>query len=84
MLNIELNTTLSHEKTMNCLKSYFGPDGLGLTLCEENQDCVSFEGGGGFVNATLCPVDDEIKINIHSREWEYHVKEFSGFLQKKC
>jgi hypothetical protein len=84
MLNLEIITTLSQKKTMSCFKSYFGPGGLGLTLCEDRKDCVSFEGGGGFVTASVCPVDGEIKINIHAREWDYQVKEFAGFLGRNC
>jgi hypothetical protein len=80
MLNLEANTKLSQEKIVDRLKSFFGKDGLGMDLTDETSQCLSFEGGGGYVTATICPEEKQNRIDLVTQEWEYQVKEFAAKL----
>ncbi len=51
---------------------------VGLT--EEDPQCLTFSGGGGFVTATVCPEGGETKVNLLAQEWEYQAKEFLSSL----
>lgn len=77
MLNLEIETKLSQQEATKRIKSYFGKDGLGLKLDEESTDCLNFSGGGGFVNAIVCPSEEKTRIELLSQEWEYHLKTFA-------
>jgi len=82
MVNLEVKTKLSTSEVVSKLKNFFGKGGLGLDLTEEAPLCLNFEGGGGYVNATLCKEEDgKTKINLTGREWEYQIKEFSANLK---
>lgn len=77
MINMEIETKLSQKDACSAVKSFFGPGGLGLQLDQEGPDCLSFTGGGGFVNADICcSLEGKTKINFQSREWEQQVKAF--------
>ncbi len=76
MINLERSTKLSTDEAMKRLKKYFGKGGQGLEATEENPFCISFSGGGGYVNATVCVEDGKTKVNLVTQEWEYQVKEF--------
>ena len=80
MLNLEVKTKKTTEKILQKFKDYFVEGGLGHTLTSEAPQCVSFEGGGGYVTLTLCPEDNLTRVNLETREWEYHVKQFAGRL----
>jgi hypothetical protein len=78
MLNMEITTKLSQKEACDAVKSFFSVGGLGLELEQEGPDCLSFSGGGGFVNATICESDSgNTKIDFQSREWEQQVKAFA-------
>ncbi len=76
MINLEGSTKLSTDEVMKRLKKYFGQGGQGLEVIEENPFCVSFAGGGGSVNATVCTEKGKTKVNLVAQEWEYQAKEF--------
>jgi len=76
VINIEGKSRLKPEELMARLKRYFGKGGQGLEVTEENSSCISFSGGGGYVNATVCVEDGKTKVNLVTQEWEYQVKEF--------
>ena len=80
MLNLEVKTKMKPDTVLERFKAYFGEAGLGLTLTSEGPQCVSFEGGGGYVTATLCPEDAVTRINLETREWDYHAKQFAAKL----
>lgn len=78
MINLEIETNLSQKDACNAVKSYFGTGGLGLQLDQEGPDCLSFTGGGGFVNASICcPSEGKTKIELKSKEWDQQVKAFA-------
>jgi hypothetical protein len=76
MINIEGKTKLSTDEVMKRLKKYFGQGGQGLQVSEENPSCITFEGGGGSVNATVCAEKGKTTVNLVAQEWEYQAKEF--------
>ena len=80
MLNISGKTGLSSEEIKQKIKDFFGEKGLKLALTEEEPDCLSFTGGGGYVTATICPEEGKNRVEIITQEWEYHVKEFLSSL----
>ena len=80
MLNLECNTKLSADDVKARLKQFFGPGGLGLNLCEESGQCISFEGGGGYVTATVCPGDKKTKVDLVTQEWDIQAKKFASEL----
>jgi hypothetical protein len=76
MTNLEVRTKLGQEEVVERLKKYFGKGGLGLEICQETPQYLSFEGGGGYVTTTICPEEDKTVINLVTQEWDYQVKEF--------
>lgn len=80
MINLEVKTKLSQEEVIKKTKSFFGKGGLGLNIAEESAQCINFEGGGGYVTATICPEEGKTRVNLVAQEWDYQVKEFAGSL----
>ncbi len=80
MLNLEVTTKLSQEEVIQRLKKFFGKGGLGLDLTEEAPQCLTFEGGGGHVTATICSEEGKIRMNLVTQEWENQVKKFASGL----
>ena len=80
MINLEVKTKLKQEEVINRLKKFFGKGGLGLEITEEAPQCLTFEGGGGYVTATLCPEEGKTRINLVSQEWDSQVKKFASSL----
>jgi hypothetical protein len=80
MLNLEVRTKLSQEEAAGRLRRFFGKGGLGLDLKEDTSQCLYFEGGGGYVKATVCQEEGKTRINLVTREWDYQVKKFSSEL----
>jgi hypothetical protein len=76
MLNMETKTGLSPEEVIKQLKKFFGKGGEGLNLTEETPQCLTFEGGGGYVTATLCVEGGKTSVNLVTQEWDYQVKKF--------
>ena len=80
MLNLEVKTKLRQEEVVSRAKTFFGKGGLGLDLSEENSQCLSFQGGGGYVTATLCSEGNKTRVNLVTQEWDVQVKEFASRL----
>jgi hypothetical protein len=80
MLNLEVKTKLSTEEVTKRARRFFGKGGLGLEVSEENPQCLSFEGGGGYVTATLCSEGDKTRVTLVTQEWDFQVKEFASSL----
>lgn len=78
MLNLEVKTKLSLEATSQQLRKFLGKDGIGLEITEETLQCITFEGGGGYVTATLCPEEGKTRIALVTQEWDYQVKQFAS------
>lgn len=80
MLNLKCKTKLSQEDVIKQTKRFFGEGGLGLKLTEETPQCLTFEGGGGFVTVTVCPDKGQTKVALVTQEWDYQVKRFASDL----
>jgi hypothetical protein len=80
MLNLEVKTKLSQEEAADRLRRFFGKGGLGLELKEDTSRCLYFEGGGGYVKATVCREEGKTRIDLVTQEWDYQVKKFSSEL----
>jgi hypothetical protein len=80
MLKMEIRTRKSLEQVVQRLKSFFGKGGLGLDIKDETPVCLTFEGGGGYVIATLCEDGGGTRVDLVTQEWDYQVKEFSSRL----
>ena len=76
MLRMETKSKLSPDKVGEKLKRFFGNGGLGLDLSEETSGCLTFQGGGGYVTATMCPEEDKTRVDLVTQEWDYQVKKF--------
>lgn len=76
MINLELKTKLNPEEVVKRAIEFFGPEGYGLEIKEQSENCVYFEGGGGGVEVTASIKDNEISVELQSREWDFQVKEF--------
>jgi hypothetical protein len=80
MLKIEKTTKKRPQEVVQKLKDFFGKGGLGLDLKEETSTCLTFEGGGGYVNALLCKEETMTRVDLTTQEWDYQVKEFASRL----
>ena len=76
MINLEARTKLTPEQVASSLRKFFGKGGLGLELTEDAPQCLTFEGGGGYVTATLCLDKGKTRINLVAQEWDQQVKKF--------
>ena len=77
MTNLEVKTRLTQDEAIERLKRFFGIGGLGLDLTEAMPQCLTFEGGGGYVTATICPEAGNTRINLVTQEWDYQVTQFA-------
>ena len=82
MLNLEIKTKLSQQEATEQIKRFFGGGGHGLHLCDETESCLSFEGGGGYVTATVSPEGKGTKIDLVTQEWDFQAQEFASRLPK--
>ncbi len=78
MLNLERKTKLPQEDIIKRAKRFFGEGGLGLKLAEETPQCLTFEGGGGFVTVTLCSEEEQTRVDLVTQEWDFQVKQFAS------
>jgi hypothetical protein len=78
MLNIEVKTKLSREEATEQVKRFFGKGGYGLSLSDEAEGCLSFEGSGGYVTAQVSAEGTGSKIDFVTQEWDFQVKEFAS------
>lgn len=77
MLSLETHTKKSPEAITGKLKSYFGDKGIGLSITNDCEGLLTFEGGGGYVTAKLCRDGRYTRVNLETREWEIPVKRFA-------
>ena len=82
MTVVSKNTGESPESIIEKAAKYFGEGGLGLRLVERGRLCISFEGGGGYVTISYegRTQDQDAAVDVQTREWDYHAKEFLATL----
>ncbi|MFW5976612.1 MAG: hypothetical protein ACOCQS_01560 [Bacillota bacterium] len=71
----ETNTKLNCEEINEKALNFFGYS-LGLETTDKNENCLNFEGGGGFVNIICCTDEDNNRVELTTREWDRKVKSF--------
>ena len=76
MASYGVETKLNPEDAIKRAVAHFGEGGLGLTMEEQGPCCAYFEGGGGFVRVTASEGEKRTTVNLETREWDYHVKQF--------
>ena len=80
MINLEAKTKLPKKEVVERLTKFFGKGGLGLELCEDTPQCLSFEGGDGYVTANISAEAGKTRVTLVSQEWDHQVKEFAASL----
>jgi hypothetical protein len=78
MLNLSTESKLSPEEVIKWAVKFFGPEGYGLEVTEQDNCCGQFEGGGGGVRVIASTAEKGSTVDIESREWDYQAKEFIG------
>ncbi|MFB3883772.1 MAG: hypothetical protein ACE144_01015 [Thermodesulfobacteriota bacterium] len=76
MIKLEARTKLPPKELFERMKRFFGKGGVGLEMTDETPECLYFEGGGGYVNATVCEEKGQTCLDLLTQEWEYQVKKF--------
>jgi hypothetical protein len=75
-MRYEVTTGLSQQEAMARAKEYFGPRGVGLEVIDEQEACVTFQGGGGHVSVVARPAEHKTSLELETREWDYAVRQF--------
>jgi hypothetical protein len=72
-------TTLQPVEVLDRAMEFFGPAGLGLAPRGPNGDCVTFEGGGGYMSIEACPQGaghPGSDVRLTALEWEKPAQAF--------
>ncbi len=76
MIKISKESKLKPNEAIKKAVSFFGPDGLGLELMEEDSCNAYFEGGGGSVRVSAATSKKGSSVDVESVEWDYQAKQF--------
>jgi hypothetical protein len=77
-MRYEVITKMSPQEAIAYAKDYFGPQGVGLEVMDENELCLTLQGGGGHVSVVACPGENKTTLELETREWDYPVRQFMG------
>ena len=81
MVRIAKESNLKPEEAIKRAVAFFGPEGYGLEL-KENDSCNAyFEGGGGNVRVTAATSKKGSSVELESVEWDYQAKKFLNKLK---
>jgi hypothetical protein len=75
-MRYEVTTKLSPQQAIAYAKDYFGPQGIGLEVTDEQETYVTLQGGGGHVSVVVCPGETQTTVELETREWDYPVRQF--------
>jgi hypothetical protein len=75
-MRYEVMTKLSPPEAIAYAKDYFGPQGVGLEVIDEQPTYVTLQGGGGHVSVVACPGEHKTTLELETREWDYPVRQF--------
>jgi hypothetical protein len=86
MIHLGKESKLSPTEVLEKALQFFGPDGVGLEVKEQDENCALFEGGGGYVFVRVCekgPAPGGVEgkgseVDLETREWDYEAKQFMG------
>ena len=74
-MRYEVITTLTPQQVAERAAAHFGPPGFGLEITSQDERCLVFEGGGGYVAVTTQP-GDKTTVELETREWDRAVEQF--------
>lgn len=64
------------QKVSAAAEDYFGSNGLGLQNNSQDDCCLSYEGGGGYVSITIQEVDGKSEVELNVSEWDARIPAF--------
>jgi hypothetical protein len=70
-----VKTKLTAKEAIGKAVDFFGEDGLGLVIVDQDPRCVHFQGGGGRVSVRAV-TGNGTTLNLDTSEWDDHVKQF--------
>lgn len=76
MARYGMETKLKPEEAIKRAEAYFGEKGLGLKMTQKEPCCIDLEGGGGHVSVTAIAGKPKTKVELETREWDYHMRKF--------
>jgi hypothetical protein len=81
MLSLTKDSRLKPEDVISKTVKYFGPNGYGLLVKEQDPGTVYLEGGGGGVRVLAQATEKGSKVDLETREWENQSKDFFASLK---
>ena len=63
-MRYEVTTKMSPQEAIAYAKDYFGPSGVGLQVMDENELCVTLQGGGGHVSVVACADEKKTVLDL--------------------
>jgi len=75
-MRYEVITSMAPQEAIAYAKKYFGPQGVGLEVTEEQEGSVFLQGGGGHIAVVACPRAKHTTLELETREWDYPVRQF--------
>jgi hypothetical protein len=76
MMKISAKSKHTPEEVIKRAVKYFGPEGYGLKVVDQDECCASFEGGGGGVSITASKEKKGSTVDLESREWDFQSRQF--------
>jgi hypothetical protein len=84
MARYGIKSKLNPTEALEAAVAFFGPDGIGLTIQDQDENCATFIGSGGYVSVFTCEPEDDSsagsELELETREWDYDVKRFMASL----
>jgi hypothetical protein len=82
MIKMGKESDLAPTEVLARAARFFGPDGVGLKIIDQDDCCARFQGSGGYVYVRISGSKDEggTEVIVEGREWEHQIKQFVGQL----
>jgi hypothetical protein len=76
VLTLSKQSRLAPKKVIERAVAFFGPNGYGMILKEEDNCNAYFEGGGGSVRIAAATTKKGSSVDVESVEWDYQTHQF--------
>ena len=77
MEKISTETKLAGDELVKKAIAFFGEDGFGLEIENQDANSITFKGGGGGVVIEYFPGEKgKTNVDLTSREWDFQVSQF--------
>jgi hypothetical protein len=80
MYRITVATKLSPEEVIKEAVKFFGPDGIGLRVNDQDSTGARFEANLGFVAVDASTTEKGSSVDLVTEELEYEVKKFIALI----